>query len=71
MLVEWMPQPLPGDENVPAAPEEVRPAQPADDWSNVDCCSAMRPRPRPLAEDRAVAAEWPPYDERPAVEHYA
>ena len=70
MLIEWMPQPLPGEENAPAAPEDERPAPPADDWSNVDCCSAMRPRPRPLAADRA-AAEWPPYDEPPAVEHYA
>jgi hypothetical protein len=71
MLIEWRPQPLPAEESAPAAPEDERPAPLADDWSNVDCCSAMRPRPRSLAADRPAAAEWPPYDEPPVVEHYA
>jgi hypothetical protein len=70
MLVEWMPQPLPVEADAPAAPEEARPAQLADDWSNVDCCSAMRPRPQQVAEDRAERAAWPPPADPPAVEHY-
>jgi hypothetical protein len=57
MLVEWSPAPLPVEEDAPAAPA-ARPAELADDWSNVDCCSAMRPRPRAVAEDQAVPADW-------------
>jgi len=69
MLVEWMPPP-PVEEDAPAAPAG-QPAELADDWSNVDCCSAMRPRPQQVAEDRAERAAWPPPADPPAIEHYA
>jgi len=66
MLVEWMPVPLPAEDDASAAPA-ARPAELADDWSNVDCCSAMRPRPRAVAEDQAVPADWPRPADAPPI----
>ena len=44
-----------------------------DDWSNVACCSAMRPRPTPrpgpVAREPDVA--WPAPTETPPLEHVA
>ncbi len=70
MLVNWMPQPPPVEERAPAAPVP-RPAHLEDDWSNVACCSAMRPRPRPAHAQPARRPDWVRSDDGPPVEHYA
>jgi hypothetical protein len=70
MLVNWMPQPPPVEERAPAAPV-LRPAPLEDDWSNVTCCSAMRPRPRPPGDRQARRPDRSRPDDAPPVEHYA
>jgi hypothetical protein len=72
MLVEWMPQPAPVESNAPAA-RIKRLAHLEDDWSNVACCSAMRPRPtpRPGPAAREPDVAWPAPTETPPLEHVA
>lgn len=70
MLVNWLPQPPPVEERAPAAPVQ-RQDHLEDDWSNVACCSAMRPRPRPLGEAAAQPSDWSWPEDASPVEHYA
>jgi hypothetical protein len=58
MPVELMRRPLPADDPAQSAPAARYPGL-EDDWSNVNCCSAMRPRPQ---DQRPAAQPVPIYN---------
>jgi hypothetical protein len=70
LVVELRPQPALAAERAPGV-LPVRQAHLEDDWSNVACCSAMRPRPRPRVADREPQAAWPAPEAAPPLEQVA